>query len=126
MALDELNPGRVSLHDFVDENLAIRINSFADQMLALGEIEAACQVGVAAPSVEIGFRFAVPCSVRAFRLRFEAISHGIQGHAAYYLADKAGVAHQITGAADQLGAYARCQVERGVTRCAAGNLSPAR
>ena len=126
MAFDELYPGRVSLHDFVDEYLAIRINSLAYKMLALGEIEAACQVGVAAPSVEIGFRLAVPCSVRAFRLRFEAISHSIQGHAAHNLTDKAGVADQIAGTANKLRAYARCQVERGIARSTAGNLSPAR
>ena len=126
MSLNQLHPGRALVHDLVDENLAIRIDCPAYQMLALRQVETPGQFSMAAPAIEVGFRLAVPCAVHALRLRLQTVTHGIKSHAAYDLPDEAGVTGEIAGAAYQFRAYPGSQVERGITGRGTGNLRPAR
>ena len=126
MAFDELYLRLAVFQRFEDEDFPIHVQGLTGKVFALYQVETAGDVGMSCPSVEVVERLLVPCGILAGGLRHDAISDGVQSHAAYNLAQEPAVLYEVAAAAYQLGADTGGKVERCILRSAARHACPAR
>ena len=126
MAFDKLYLRLAVFQRFEDEDFPIHVQGFTGKMFALYQVETAGYVGMPCPAGEVVQGFLVPCGIFGCRLRQDAISDGVQSHAAYNLAQEPAVLYEVAAAAYQLGADTGGKVERCILRSAARHACPAR